>query len=380
LVFYEASLDEVFNIVVPDRRRGTTQIATIDIASGERSVVTSGAGEKWSPRWLPEDRIAYVSGGPNGGIEFTQGPAGARGAFGTPNWSADGRRMVFHRDVDPDWPPPPFREWHGRDPRFRLIRTGVFPSYSPSGARLVCNNQPAGILHNSILMMNADGSKRSVLFEDAEKSAVAPAWSPKGDKIAFGLGRFFQTLHGPAVADIAVIGTDGGGLKVLTDGKGNYGFPSWAPDGQRLVYRSSDGKTSKLIVLNTVTGAAKQVETGCARNNFPAWLLAEDLIAFTGYVDGDYEICTIRPDGTGLKRLTHSPGNDAHCAWSPDGKWIAFASARGGFKDEAALHPYNGQPYGQIYVMRADGSDVCQLTDDQFEHATVAFVPLTPHK
>jgi TolB protein len=380
LVFYEASIDEAFNIVLPDRRRGTTQIATLDIASGERKVVTSGAGEKWSPRWSTEDRIAYVSGGPDGGIEFTNGPAGARGVFGTPNWSADGRRMVFHRDVDPDWPPPPFREWHSRDPRFRLIRTGIFPSYSPSGDRLVCNSQPAAILHNSILVMNSDGSKRSVLFANAEKSALAPAWSPKGDKIAFGLGRFFQTLHGPAVADIAVIGTDGSGLNVLTDGKGNYGFPSWAPDGQRVVYRSSAGRTSKLVVLNTQTGAKKELDTGSTRNNFPAWSPTEDLIAFTGYLDADYEICTIRPNGTGFKRLTQSPGNDAHCAWSPDGKWIAFTSARGGFKDEAALHPYNGQPYGQIYVMRADGSDVRQLTDDQFEQGTVGFVPLTPRK
>ena len=74
--------------------------------------------------------------------------------------------------------------------------------------------------------------------------------------------------------------------------------------------------------------------------------------------------------------LTHSPGNDAHCAWSPDSKWVAFSSSRGGFKDEAALHPHNAQPYGQIYAMRADGSDVRQLTDDQFEHGTVAFPPV----
>jgi hypothetical protein len=88
------------------------------------------------------------------------------------------------------------------------------------------------------------------------------------------------------------------------------------------------------------------------------------------------ETCTIRPDGTGFKRLTHSPGNDAHCAWSSDGKWIALTSARGRFNDESALHPYNGQPYGHIYVMRADGSDVRQLTDDPFEHGTPTFVPL----
>ena len=97
--------------------RGTTQIATIDVATGERSVVTSGQGEKWSPRWVTEDRIGYVSGGPDGGIEFTTGPAGARGAFGSPNWSKDGRRMVFHREVGPDWSPPPFREWHEPGPR-----------------------------------------------------------------------------------------------------------------------------------------------------------------------------------------------------------------------------------------------------------------------
>jgi len=376
LVVYEVELAEVENIVTLRRLRGTTQIATLDLGTGGRSVVTSGNGEKWSPRWLAGDRIAFVSGGPDGGIEFTTGPAGARGTFGSPSWSADGRRTVFHREVDPDWPPPPFRGWHSRDPQFRLIRTGIFPSYSPSGDRLVCNSQPGAILHNSILVMNADGSKRSVLFENAEKSAVAPVWSPKGDKIAFGLGRFFQMLQGPAVADVALIGSDGRGLKVLTEGRGNNGFPSWSPDGRRLVYHSSDGKKSGLVILDVETGEAREPKTGSPHDNFPAWSPAGDLIAFTSYQEGDYEICTIKPDGTGLKRLTHSPGNDAHCAWSWDGKWIAFTSARGGFNDEAALHPYNGQPYGHIYVMRADGSDVRQLTDDPFEHGTPTFGPL----
>jgi len=45
-----------------------------------------------------------------------------------------------------------------------------------------------------------------------------------------------------------------------------------------------------------------------------------------------------------------------------DGKWIAFSSGRTGFKDESALHPYNPQPYGEICVLRADGSDVHVLT------------------
>ena len=378
LVVYEAQLAEVAKIVAVRGQRGTTQVVTIDVETGERSVVTTKLGEKWSPRWLTPERIGYVSGGPDGGIEFTTGPSGARGEFGSPNWSPDGRRMVYHREVDTNWPP--FRECHSLDPQFRLFRTGIFPSYSPSGDCLICGSQPGAIHHNKILLMNCDGSNRSDLFEDSHRSAVAAVWSPKGDKIAFGLGRFFQMIQGPAIADIAVVGSDGKGLKVLTDGSANNGFPSWSPDGRRLVYRSARGESSGLFIIDLDTRRATELKTGSTKDNFPAWSPVDDVIAFTSYQDGDYEICTIKPNGSGFKRLTYSPGNDAHCAWSPDGKWIAFASARGGFKDEAALHPNNGQPYGQIYVMRADGSDVRQLTDDQFEHGTVGFAPFSNQK
>lgn len=42
-----------------------------------------------------------------------------------------------------------------------------------------------------------------------------------------------------------------------------------------------------------------------------------------------------------------------------------------GFKDEA-LYTNNQQPYGEIFVMRYDGTDVEQLTDDQWEEGTPA--------
>ena len=62
-------------------------------------------------------------------------------------------------------------------------------------------------------------------------------------------------------------------------------------------------------------------------------------------------------------------------AWSRDRQWIAFASARTGFVDEVLLHPYNAQPNGEIYVIRADGSDVRRLTENQFEDSTPGWMP-----
>src|SRR5260370_38488439 len=185
-------------------------------------------------------------------MEFPKGTRGSRCVIGSSSWYRDGNRMMCHKDGGPSWPP--FRPCQNRDPQFRLLRMGVFPSSSPSGDRLLSNNKPAAILRNSILVMNPDGSKLTVLFEDAEKSALAPVWSPMGDKIAFGFGQFFQTVKGPAIADIAVIGSDGKGLKLLTNGKGNHGFPSWSPNGGRIVYLSPGGKTSGLFILEIETG------------------------------------------------------------------------------------------------------------------------------
>jgi len=372
VLYHEAEIKDIPNVGL---QRGQTQIVSIDLATNERQVLTDGGGEKWSPQWIAGDRVAYVSRGPDSGVEFVGGTKGARGDMRSPAWSADGRRLVFHRDVDTRWPP--VRPGPSRHPSFRLVRTGIFPSYSLTGDRLLMNDQRAGILHNSILLMNADGSQRSILFGDPERSALAPVWSPQGDRIASGLGRFFQGVQGLAAADIAVMSVDGKDVRILTDGSANYGFPSWSPDGRQLVFRLAGKERNGLVIVDVATGAVKTLTSGVAHDNFPSWSPKGDRIAFTSDRDGDYEIYTIRPDGTDLRRLTNSPGNDAHNSWSADGEWIVFTSVRGGFKDESVLHPFNPQPNGDLYVMRSDGSDVRMLTDDQFEDGTPSWLPIS---
>lgn len=388
LVVYEAATSEVAAIGAPRRLRGTTQIATIDVVTGARRTLTTGAGEKWSPRWLPDGRIAYVSGGPTGGLEFVassasmdrtpdvlRAVAGARGVMGSPSWSPDGQRVVFHREIEGDWPP--HRSWPSHDARYRLVRTGVFASYSPSGERLVLNDGTAGISHNRILRMDADGTHRTLLVGDSVRSALAPAWSPRGDRIAFGFGRFFPAILGPSFATIAVVDSGGRGLAVLTDSTENAGFPSWSPDERRIVYRVAKDGQSALRIVDVASRRVWALTDGSRNDNSPAWSPRGDRIAFTGKAPGeaDYDIFTVSPDGTHRRRLTRAKGNDSHPAWSPDGEWIVFTSARGGFKDESPLHPFNPQPYGDLYVMRADGSETRAITDNQFEDGTPTWIP-----
>ena len=377
IVFYEMSIPDTFyGRLSPRRARAgklvDSQIVSLDVATGTRQELTSGPGLKVSPQFLSGNKIAYVQKtGPRTGLAFTTGDQGADGPMRNASWSPDGKWVVYQK-----WSAKSWRQnqpLFSIDPEFDLAYSDPFPAYSHDGKKLAMTNLEHDALMPSVSVMDADGTNAKLLFRQEETTlALAPQWSPKDDWIAFGVG-FYFVPHGRS-ARVMIARPDGSELHELTKIGGNSGFPSWSPDGKRIVFRFWGESEYGLRIMNLDDGSLTTLTTGS--DNFPAWSPKGDLIAFTRFSEDDYDIYTIRPDGTGLRRLTTTPGNDAHEIWSPDGKHILFSSARLGFKDEAPLYDDIPQPYGELFVMDADGSNQRPLTDNQWEDATPAWAPV----
>jgi TolB protein len=362
-----------------------TRLVSIDANTGASVDVSAGPGVKINPSPLAGNEIGYIrKDTAEAGIYYSSGQPGPRGAIRAASWSPDGTQVVFHRRNTT--PRPAWRSVFSRNPNYELFQSGTQAAFSPSGREYVTVGAPASGARGAALSVTTVATGVSkVVFQDKDRNVLAGAWSPGGERIIFGVGgfaAFFDGFHSlflkPADrredgAQVAMVNADGTGFRELTAGIGNNAFPSFGPDGKRFVYRTfeKDGYGLRIMNLETkaITALTKEYD------NFPLWSPRGDLIMFSRLVDGAYEVHTIRPDGTAPKRLTFTHGNDAHMAWSPDGEFIVFTSSRMGFKDEV-VYTDAPQPYGEIFVMRYDGTRVEQLTDDQWEDGTPAWQPL----
>jgi len=261
----------------------------------------------------------------------------------------------------------------GRDPRFELVYASGFPAVSPDGRHLVVSERTGRGRpddRTALAVWDATGANPRRIVR-ADGSAMGPQWSPDGRWIAYGAGSFFLArVANPG--RVMLVKPDGSDGQPLTKGPENAGFPSWSPDSTQIVYRVWTDVAGGLRIMRLADGSVRTLTTGY--DNFPSWSPRGDLIAFNRLAGGDFDIYTIRPDGTEMKRLTTSAGNDSHPAWSPDGDYILFSSSRLGFKDEAPLADIP-QPYGELFLMRADGSEQRALTDNQWEEGTPAWQP-----
>jgi Tol biopolymer transport system component len=382
LIYHVTSVEDTWSARVYElSAKATSQIVSYDLATGKQTEETSGPGLKLTPQFLPDGRIGYMTkSGRTSGIGYTKGTGTFPASLRSPSWSPDGKQVIYEKV---DYTPRPQNQLlYSWDPKYEYRYTDVFPSFSKDGTLLVTNKD----VDSSVVTMDADGGNKQMVFKASTPCngtpagpcgamggvAFAPSWSPDGQSIAFGFGGYL-VIRGKAEARIMTVGRDGKNVVDLTEGKPNAGFPSWSADGKEIVFRTFGENEMGLRIINLETHKIRVLTT--ALDNLPEWSPDGSKILFTRKENNNFDIYTIKPDGTDLHRLTDYPATDAHAVWSWDGKFIMWNSGQYGFKDEAALYDNSFQPYGSIWVMNADGSGKKAVTDSHWEDSMPAFVP-----
>ncbi|MGF6643909.1 Tol biopolymer transport system component [Paraburkholderia sp. GAS82] len=393
VVFYETPVESTWGVHRPEGiNKVSSQLVSVDVSTLERKDLTSTPGFKVFPQYLSDNNIAYhVKGGDTEGLYTTAGTfrSTANSGIRSPHYSSDGSKVVYEkitmRPAHTNGTP-----LYSFDPEWNYRYIDVFPQLSLDRQKLVYTEKA---VNSSIAIMNPDFTGYQRIYDPANSGldpvmikqglagAFQPTWSPDRQWVAFGVGDWFFT-RGMGPGRIMRIKTDGsmnGKPEVLTDGSINAGFPSYSPDGKKIVYRVWSPKVQGLRIIDLDTHADTALTT--EPDNLPGWSPDGSKIVFTrkevNPADPNkfhYDVYTIHPDGTGLTRLTTPGANQGHAVWTYDGR-IAYSSGVYGFRDELALYDNSFQPDGQNWVMNADGSDQHPITDTLWEEAMPLYIP-----
>ncbi|KAB2093157.1 hypothetical protein ES319_A02G077700v1 [Gossypium barbadense] len=259
---------------------------------------------------------------------------------------------------------------------FRMY--GSFPSFSPAGDRIAYVDFPG------VYVVNRDGSNLRQVFH---LNAFGSAWDPVRKGIVYtSAGPEFSSVSTEVdIVSINVDDVEQSNYKRLTiDGKNNA-FPSPSPDGKRIVFRSGRSGHKNLYIMDAIEGETSWIERltdGPWTDTMCNWSPDGDLIAFSSDRhnpgSGSFELYMVHPNGTGLRRLLRSgsSGRVNHPSFRPDGKLLVFTTDYGGISAEPISNPHHYQPYGEIFTMKLDGSDLKRLTHNSYEDGTPTWAPL----
>ncbi|KAJ5170409.1 uncharacterized protein N7500_003192 [Penicillium coprophilum] len=397
LIFYEMTRSATWDAHRPELVGfANSTIVSIGVDGNDRRMEVCGPGVKTFPQYVTNSTIGYhLKGGFKEGLYLTNGTY-YNTTIRSPSWSRDGKYVVYEKA---GWSIRPlFKELYGWDRDWEYRFTDVFPQLS-SDDRVAVTEKQLG--NCSIATFDVEGDQLSLVYKpdnttlldttlipEGLAGAFNPSWSPDSEWIVFGVGAWFEARdwRGAWIVRSTANGTYSEVLTTsnlyLNNTKDlNTGFPSFSHDGKRIVYRVWGADTAKYgdepdIGLRVIDIETKNItQLTSSWDNLPTFSPDGDTILFTRKVSPtNYDVCTIRPDGTDLRILTSSGANDAHAVWRQDGK-ILWSSGMYGFQYECPLYDETFQPYGQIMIMDSDGSNKRPLTNSIWEDSMPLFLP-----
>lgn len=136
-------------------------------------------------------------------------------------------------------------------------------------------------------------------------------WSPDGSKIAFESDRTGNW-------DVYAMAPDGSGLVDLTKNPAQDTLGDWSPNSSHIVFSSTRaGAGADLYVMAASGGPVIRITSDPGNETHAAWSPDGKLIAYSNDNDGDNEVFTVAPDGSGKKQLTNNASEDIVQDWQP---------------------------------------------------------------
>jgi len=261
-----------------------------------------------------------------------------------PRWSKDGTRMIYARGLS-EFPPRSAQIFsvpvNGGAETQLTFGPGIhiMPDFSADRRKVVYSYAASREAKRKLRVEDLNTHQSRVLVTADLGNEHFPSWSPDGKRIVF-------NADSNGHRQVYVINADGTGLRALTPPDTHSDYARWNADGTAITFESDRAGMWDTYVTNTQGEEQRRIAWGSTPNlSHDGKRFVFDNLLITGIA----HIYVMNADGTHVKSVGPETTEVWEPEWSPDGKQITFMSRATG--------------HFEICVMNADGSHLRQLTN-----------------